>query len=399
MSTSFEALDWVLGVLFLVSLGTGVMSHWALTVKRRAHAARPKRYQPALSVLKPLCGIDEGLYENLLSFVAQRYPEFELVLGVADPRDPVLELVERLRAAHPHAPLRVVVHGEDDPHANPKVISLQHMAAVARYEHWLISDSNVRVHPDYLSFIAREMADPNVGLVSSMIVGSGGQSLGAQCEDLHLNTFVCAGVCIADLADKPCVVGKSMLMRKRQLTALGGFESLRGVLAEDYLLGQRYHAAGYRVVLSKHPIATTYNRRLSLRRFLSRHLRWAQLRRTCALGAFMAEPLFYATPFIMAPMLLSEIAHWKYLCLLGLCARVGADALLARRSSGSWPTLSALAFLPAKDALLLGAWSMALISRSVVWRGHSLRIGPGSRLMPPAERSASFRERLATVWH
>ena len=397
MKTSFVALDCVLALLFAGSLSTAFAAHFALNAKRRLPRAA-RRHQPPLSVLKPLCGVDEGLYENLLSFVKQRYPQFELVLGVADPRDPVLALVARLQANYPDAPLRVVVHGETDLSANPKVISLQHMARVARYDHWLISDSNVRAHPEYLSAIAAEMADPNVGLVSSLIVGSGGHSLGAHCENLHLNTFVIAGVCLADLADMPCVVGKSMLMRRQQLTDLGGFESLRSVLAEDYLLGQRYHEAGYRVVLSTHPVAT-YNRRLTMRRFLARHLRWAQLRRTCALGPFLAEPLFYSSPFIIAPLMVSEVGHWNYACWLGLCARVGADALLARRTSGRWPTLSALAFLPAKDALLLGAWSMALVRRSVTWRGHSLRIGPGSRLMHPPVRPLSFRERAAAVWH
>ncbi|MEY4579519.1 MAG: hypothetical protein RL701_4222 [Pseudomonadota bacterium] len=400
MRPSFDALEWVLAVLFAGSLSSVFVLHWALHVKKRATAARP-RHQPPLSVLKPLCGVDEGLYENLVSFVQQRYPEFELVLGIADPYDPVLKLVERLQNEYPEAPLRVVVHGEDDPEANPKVISLLHMARVARYEHWLISDSNVRAHPDYLSSMAIEMENPEVGLVSSMIVGSGGATLGADCENLHLNTFVIGGVCMADIADQPCVVGKSMLMRRDQLASIGGFESMRCVLAEDYLLGQRYHAAGFRVVLSQVPVGT-YNEQLSMRRFLARHLRWAQLRRTCATGPFLAEPLLYSSPFIVAPLFLSDMArecHYApYACLIGLCARVGADAVLARRVSGRWPNLSALAFLPAKDTLLLGTWLIALVRRNVTWRGHSLRIGPGSRLLPPTERP-SFRQRMATVWH
>lgn len=395
MRTSIAALDWVLALLFAGSLSSGFVLHWALYVRRRAWHREP-RHRPAISVLKPLCGVDEGLYENLLSFVQQRYPEYELVIGIQDPSDPAIALVEQLQAAYPEVPLRLLVHGEDDPSANPKVVSLLHMARVARYEHWLISDSNVRVDPDYLSSVAAEMEDPNVGLVSSIIIGAGGVSLGAACENLHLNTFVMGGVCVADLADHPCVVGKSMLMRRHELSKLGGLESMRSVLAEDYQLGQLYHAAGYRVALSKAPVAT-YNQHLTVRRFLARHLRWAQLRRTCALGPFLSEPLLYTSPFLLAPLLLSD-AHWFYLSAVGLCARVGSDALLARRASGHWPTFSALAFLPAKDTLLLGAWSMALVRRSVTWRGHSLRIGPGSRLVPPAPTRTSFRERLATVW-
>lgn len=398
MRESIAALDWALALIMLSSLGSGFVLCWAYCQKRRKVLAAPSGHQPPISVLKPLCGLDEGLYDNLVSFLEQRYPEFELVLGVADPRDPVLGLVERLRRAYPDAPIRLVVHGEDDPGANPKVISLTHMARLARYELLLVSDSNVRAQPDYLSAVGREMADPRVGLVSNLIVGTGDCSLGAQCENLHLNTFVIGGVCMADWADDPCVVGKSMLMRRDQLAAMGGFESLRRVLAEDYVLGQRYHEAGFRVVLSNHVVAT-HNRRIGMRRFVARHLRWAQLRRTCAIVPFLLEPLLYSTPFIVLPVLTSEHAGWLGPCGIALCMRVGLDAVMAKQVSGRWPAVTVLLFLPAKDTLLLCAWTIALVKRSVEWRGHALRIGPGSRLLTPAEQRPSFRERLATVWH
>lgn len=232
------------------------------------------------------------------------------------------------------------------------------------------------------------MADPKVGLVSNLIVGKGEMSLGAQCENLHLNTFVLATVSLADLADKPCVVGKSMLMRRSQLDELGGFDALRDVLAEDYVLGQRYHAAGYRVVLSRHAIVT-YNQRLSMRRFLARHLRWAQLRRNGAFGPFLCEPLLYASPFI-APSLMVADGKSAPFWALALLARVVSDGILCRRATGSWPSLSALAMLPVKDTLLLGLWMIALVRRSVTWRGHQLRITKGSRLVAPTASLESY---------
>ena len=400
MRTSFAALDCALTALVAGSLSSTFVLNWAYHKKRKFRAAATN-YQPGVSVLKPLCGVDEGLYDNLVSFVEQRYANFEIVFGVADPRDPVLGLVQRLRDAYPDAAIKLVVHGEDDPEANPKVISLQHMARAARYEYVLISDSNVRVAADYLSAITAEMGDPSVGLVSSLIVGSGETSLGAKCENLHLNTFVIGGVCVADLADKPCVVGKSMLMRKRQLNELGGFESLRQVLAEDYLLGQRYHAAGYRVVLSCHPV-NTHNQQLTMRKFLARHLRWAQLRRRCAIGPFLSEPLLYASPFLLAPLALGEYELWSLPCMAALCARIGNDAVLARSSSGRWPALSALALLPVKDTLLLAAWAVALVRNSVAWRGHTIRIGAGTRVLPPMAarpRLHALRQRATAVFH
>jgi ceramide glucosyltransferase len=387
MKTSFDLLGWTFTALATASLSLTFALHWAFEKKRRVCTAAPQ-YRPPISVLKPLCGVDEGLYENLVSFVTQLYPKFELVLGVADSRDPALAIVARLRRAYPQAAFRVVIHGEENPLANPKVISLSHMARAAKYEHLLISDSNVRAAPDYLSAIAVEMADPKVGLVSNLIVGKGAVSVGAHCENLHLNTFVLATVSLADLADKPCVVGKSMLMRRSQLDELGGFDGVRDVLAEDYVLGQRFYEAGYRVVLSRHAIVT-YNQRLSMRRFLARHLRWAQLRRNGALGPFLCEPLLYASPFI-APSLIVSDGKSSLLWALALLARVVSDGILCRRATGSWPSLVALVMLPVKDTLLLSVWLIALVRRSVTWRGHQLRITKGSRLIAPTAPMGSF---------
>ncbi|HKU45217.1 MAG TPA: glycosyltransferase, partial [Polyangiales bacterium] len=321
--------------------------------------------------------------ENLVSFARQRYPCFEIVFVVADPHDPALSVVQRVRAEHPEAALRLVVHGEHDPIANPKVISLVHALRAASYDLVLVSDSNVRVPDDYLEHLASEMGDPRVGLVSSVIVGIGERSIGAQFENLHLNTFVLGGVCIADAGDRPCVIGKSMLMRRGELAQLGGFESLRNVLAEDYLLGQRYHGAGFRVVLSTHPIRTA-NTELRLSRFFARHLRWAQLRRWCALAPFCSEPLLYATPWLAAPLFVQEtLSPGDWACgVAAMLLRIGSDGALARRLTGRWPSLAALALIPLKDTVLLGVWMIALCRRNVSWRGHSLRIGPGTRLMP-----------------
>ena len=381
MKPTLDALSVVMLLMAAGSLGATLTLHWAVRAKLKLGARRGS-FRPPISVLKPLCGIDEGLYENLVSFAEQRYPQFELVFGIADPHDPALAVVQRLRAEYPSARIRLVVHGEADAVANPKVITLVHAMRIARYEHVLVSDSNVRVAPDYLESIATEMEDPNVGLVSNVILGGGGRSFGAHCENLHLNTFVIGGVCIADLSAHPCVVGKSMLMRRSQLQLLGGFESCRAVLAEDYVLGQRYHAAGFRVVLSGHAIRTE-NRRLSFNRFMARHLRWAQLRRWGALGPFIGESLLYATPWLTAPLIAQEsLSSSSFLCVVAVLVRIGSDGMLARGVTGRWPSMAVLASIPLKDTLLLGVWVIALCRRSVQWRGHQLRIGPGTRLSP-----------------
>jgi ceramide glucosyltransferase len=364
--------------------------HWKLR-RRTAHEG----YAPPISILKPLKGVDDGLEENLASLATQDYPgRFEIVLGAADPDDPALDVALRLRRDFPEVTIKIVA-GRQRPGLNPKVQNLMAMSDVASSDTILISDSNVRVGPTYLRDIAREMADPEVGLVSNLIAGQGERTFGAALENLHLNSFVAGAVCGADLvARHPVVVGKSMLMRLSDLERLGGWKRVADVLGEDYLLGTAFAQAGHKVVLSSHVIRTV-NTSWALRRFMSRHLRWSQLRRWVAPGAYVFEPLLNPLPWLMTLALVVWLRSGAFgssaSTMLGALAvfgvgKVASDALLSRRLRGQWPPLSGLAAVPAKDAVVFFLWCLAWVYRSVDWRGNKFRIGRGSALSAPLRR-------------
>ncbi len=236
--------------LALVFLSTMFVVFGALAAWRSHTRPRtPVASFPPVSVLKPLCGVDTALRDNLQTFFEQDYPVFELVFGVQGEDDPAAIVVRELRAAYPDVICRLVVH-DGGRGVNPKVSNLRSMMGAVMHDVVVVSDSNVAVHPAYLREMATELAQKDapgdrVGLVTSLFTGVEEETLGATLENLHLNGTVAGGVAISnELLSKAAVVGKSMMFRRTVFERLGGFSSVAHVLAEDYVMGRMFEAAG-----------------------------------------------------------------------------------------------------------------------------------------------------------
>lgn len=331
-----------------------------------------------VSVLKPLKGVDEGLYENLCAIAQQNHPRFEIIFGCEDPQDPALTVARRVAREFPQVPIRVVTGGVSRG-LNPKVRLLTQLEREATFPWILISDSNVRPDAGYLRALQARQAETNADLVHSVLSGVAGRSIGGRLEELQLNGWVAASICLSDRLGHPCVIGKSMLLRREALAAVGGFESVRDILAEDYVTGARLSRAGRVVALSNHrlPVITGSS---TVSHFFNRHVRWGQMRRTISPVFFFLELSANPTPFLLF-LALSSDERLRALALLGQAAKWGLDAVVYLCLSLE-PSGRTLALMPLKDFLVPVMWAISALKRAVHWRGHRMLVGPGSLLLP-----------------
>lgn len=348
---------------------------------RRAPRLAPDADLPPLSLLKPLKGVEEFLEENLRSVYEQDYPApLEVVVATADADDAALPIARRVAEAYPHVPTRFVL---SDPELgrNPKVSNLAGALAAASYELVLQTDGNVRLPAGYLRRIVAELVGAEADLLSSLLVGRGEQSVGAALENLQLTACISPAMITAyDVFRVPCVVGKSLLIRRPALEAVGGLEGLRDLLAEDFLLGERMHRSGYRVVISSQVIENL-NQATSVRSFWARHSRWLKMRVVIHLGGFIADLLSNPVPLAFTAAAIAGFdAPSTLLLLVTLVAKIAADAYLMRRLRGTPLRAGYLLLSPIRDLLMVAIWLYSTFSRTIVWRGERLRIGAGSRL-------------------
>lgn len=373
------AIASVLTLLVAVSLLLVVVQALAQRAVILAEAPPLPEEFPPVSILKPLKGVDADLKENLRSLYRIEYPDFEVILGTEDARDPALAVAQRVAAEFPHIRSVVLSSGAAIGY-NPKVNNLSNLVLRSQHPLLLISDSNVRVPQDYLKDLVAHRAQAGGGLVWSLFRGVGGRGLGGRLETLQLNGPVMGGVsAVLRVLKRPVCVGKSMLLHREELEAVGGFRFLGQFLAEDQVCAEEFRRLGRPVTVSGNLIDNVLGRR-TLKEFVGRHLRWARLRRRVSVlgytGEFLLNPVFLALA-ALAALRSTDAALVAGLALAAMCVvNASTDRLLGlRRPLWTHPPME-LALSLARGVL----WFVPFFSTTVVWRGNVLALGARSRI-------------------
>ncbi|MEZ4222989.1 MAG: glycosyltransferase [Polyangiaceae bacterium] len=366
----------VLGVVAVLRVTAG-------TRRARGRPSLPPPNAPGVSVLKPLCGADPGLRDNLETFFTQDYGNYEVIFGVEREDDPAVVVAREVMAKHASVPATLVIHRGSDC-VNPKVSNLLGMLPFAKHDLLLISDSNVRAPAGYVGEMVATMVErPDTGLVTSLFAGTGENGLGSALENAQLNGFCAAGAALPTLLGDALVVGKSMMMSRGTFDKLGGFDRVKNVLAEDFVIGKMFQHAKLRVRIAP-TVLENVTRGTSVRAFLRRQLRWGMLRARLRPAAQLAEAV--TSPLAMLPF------AWM---LMGPAALTWLLVLWVLRDVGGWIALRGfrrawvpLALAPLRELSMLVVWLRAPLKRHVLWRGHRVRLSAGTLVYAPVDASA-----------
>ena len=358
-----------------------------LRERRSALARLEKRpgFTPPLTLLKPLHGDEPELAAHLATFFEQDYPEYEILFCARSEADAGLETARRVAAQYPQIPARFFSTGGEPDYINAKVASLEKMEAAAAHEILVISDSDVRVGPDYLRAVVLPFADAGVGAMCCPYRGVAAEGgLWARLEAVGMSVEMTAGVLVARAMEgMQFVLGPTMAFRRETIRRMGGFGVTADYCADDFVLGNETHKLGQTVALSHHAIDhLVLNSTLAAS--LQHQARWMKSTRFSRPKGHLGTALTFSVPFgLLGLAAAARMGHpgWG-LALLGwsLVTRWALAVAVGRMVVGDPSWFGLLVLYPARDLMGFGFWTASYLGRRVLWRGRVFELLPGGRM-------------------
>ena len=343
---------------------------------RNEQGDMPRLDDGGVSILLPVCGLENYVKETLRSSLHLDHPRYEVLFCVAQENDPVVPIVRDLIAAHPHIDARLLI-GHSDVTANPKLNNMFKGWEAARYDWILMVDSNVLMPVDHIQQM-RAVWTSDTALVCSPPAGIAPQNFWAELECAFLNTHQARWQCFVDSIGFGFTQGKSMLWNRELLTRIGGIQGLGREVAEDAAATKAVRELGLKARLVTDPFPQPLGFR-GASDVWRRQVRWARLRRDTFKLWFIPELLTGGlTPLAAATVAALAGAIPEIFVALTAVAWYGAEALLAR--AAGWPmTARSIAALLVRDVLLPVLWFAAWAGNDFTWRGNAMTLAENGR--------------------
>ncbi len=368
----------VLSLVFLPALLYQALSILAsLNHLRRRSSERSLSpdFQPPVSILKPLRGLDPNTFEAFVSQATQNYPDFELLFGVADESDPAIPQVQRLQQLFPQVPIFLVIGHE--PLANGKTAVLARLAQSARHPIWIINDSDIKVPHNYLAQVVGPLHDPSIGLVTCLYRARA-HTLPALWEAIGISTDFMPSTLVAQLIGvREFGLGSTIAFRAADLQKFGGFETIGDYLADDYQLAKHITQTGRRALLSTLSVETSLGD-ATWGGSWQHQLRWGRTIRSSKGGGYAGLPITQAGLWI----LLALLAGFKLVALLLLALRLASALISSLWVLRSFQTARLFWLAPLWDIYSFTVWLAAYAGREVRWRDRILHIDSQGRIKP-----------------
>jgi ceramide glucosyltransferase len=369
----------VVVLLVLLLVGSWVYCTLTSIAARRYLAISPPPLTtlPPISVLKPLCGQDDCLEENLRSFFIQDYPDYEILFAVHRLDDPAVAVVDKVCREFPQGPTVHLIETGNPSVPNAKAHSLGHLVARAQHSILVMSDSDVYVPPDLLRRVAAEFQNPAVGVVTCPYRAVPGQGFWSRLEAIGMNTEFLAGVLVAWLVgEMNFALGPTLAARREVIHAMGAFAELGHYLAEDFVIGNRAPRLGYRVVLSsciiEHRIGSQ-----TFRGSLQHRLRWARSTRRSRPSGYWGQIFTNPLPFAIL-LLLTAPQLWPLVAVTALFRALAAWST-ANRVLHDPLTRRNWWLVPFQDLISALVWLTGFFGNTIHWRDRRYKLLPDGR--------------------
>ncbi len=372
---------------------------WRFVARRKR--ARRHEFCPSVSLFKPLHGAEPDLESRLASFFEQDYPKYEILFGARVASDEGLQAARRVAALYPNVPVKYVLTGEPW-QINAKVCTLESMERAASHDIFVISDSDVRVEPDYLREVVAPFAEQKTGAVTCLYRGvAEDQGLWAKLEAAGMSIEMTAGVVAADLMEgMKFALGPTMAVRRECVREMGGFSTLGAYCADDFVLGSAIAANGHTVVLSTHVI----DHLVLNSDFVDsqkHQVRWMKSTRFSRPKGHFGTSLTFSVPFGLLACFAAVMLHHRELGLALLAysviSRAGLAAVIGGTVVRERHLLRTVLLYPLRDLLGFFYWAASYGSREIVWRNQIYRLAEGGLMLAREEDVAEDEQPALTA--